>query len=50
MFCVVPARNKANAVFKTLTENISERCPATVLRTKENAMLYLDNESSFLLN
>jgi len=50
MFCVVPARNKANAVFKTLTENISERCPATVLRTKENAILYLDKESSFLLN
>lgn len=50
MFCVVPARNKANAVFKTLTEDVSEQCPATVLRTKENAILYLDNESSYLLN
>lgn len=50
MFCVVPARNKANAVYKTLNEEISEQCPATILRTKENAFLYLDNESSFFLN
>lgn len=50
MCCVVPARNKANAVFRTLTENISEQCPATILRTKENAVLYLDKESSYLLN
>jgi len=50
MFCVVPARNKANAVFKTLTEKVSEECPATILRTKEDAILYLDNESSFMIN
>lgn len=50
MFCVVPARNKARAVYKTLTEKVSEACPATILRTKENAILYLDNESSFMIN
>jgi glucosamine-6-phosphate deaminase len=50
MFCVVPARNKAKAVYKTLNENISEQCPATILRTKDNSVLFLDNESSFYLN
>lgn len=50
MFCVVPARNKANAVYKTLMEKVSEECPATILRTKKNAILYLDHESSFMIN
>lgn len=50
MFCIVPAKNKANAVYKTLTESVSEKCPASILRTKDDAVLYLDNESSFLLN
>ncbi|MDD2284984.1 MAG: glucosamine-6-phosphate deaminase [Paludibacter sp.] len=50
MFCVVPARNKANAVYKALTDTVSEALPATILRTKENAILYLDNESSFMIN
>lgn len=46
MFCVVPASNKADAVYRTLNENISEKCPATVLRKKDNVILYLDDESS----
>lgn len=46
MFCVVPATNKAEAVYRTLNEEISEKCPATILRTKDNVVLYLDNESS----
>ena len=50
MFCMVPTKFKAEAVFKTLNDPISEACPATILRTKENATLYLDNYSSSLLN
>lgn len=50
MFCMVPARNKAEAVFRTLNDKISEECPATILRTKEDAILYLDEESASLLH
>ncbi len=50
MFCMVPAKNKAEAVYRTLNEEISEKCPATILRTKEGAILYLDNDSASLLN
>lgn len=49
MFCMVPAKNKAEAVYHTLNDEISEKCPATILRTKEDAILYLDEESASLL-
>jgi glucosamine-6-phosphate deaminase len=49
MFCIVPASNKAEAVYRTLSEKIDERCPATILRTKNKAILYLDADSSALL-
>ena len=50
MFCMVPALNKAEAVYHTLNDEISEKCPATILRTKKDAILYLDEESASLLN
>lgn len=50
MFCIVPFKNKAKAVQETLSNDISEKCPATILRKKENSLLYLDNESSTLMN
>jgi glucosamine-6-phosphate deaminase len=50
MFCMVPAGNKAEAVYHTLNDGISEKCPASILRTKEDAILYLDKESASLLN
>ena len=46
MFCMVPAQNKAQAVYRTLNGEIHEECPATILRTKKNAILYLDSESA----
>lgn len=49
MFCMVPAINKAEAVYRTLHGEISEECPATVLRTKQRAILYLDREGASLL-
>ena len=49
LFCIVPAPTKANAVFETINGTIDEHCPASVLRTQENAILYLDSDSSSLL-
>ena len=46
MFCIVPFKNKANAVYNTLYGEISEKCPASILRKKENSCLYLDPESA----
>ncbi len=48
-FCIVPAPTKANAVKNTLTQDISEKVPATILRRHKNAVLYLDGDSSKLL-
>ena len=46
MFCVVPAATKADAVYNTLNLDVTDRCPATVLRTHENAFLYCDADSA----
>ena len=48
-FCVVPAKTKAQAVKRTLCGEISEECPATILRTLDGATMYLDNDSSELI-
>ena len=49
LFCIVPAPTKAKAVKETLTGKIDEHCPASILRTQDNAILYLDADSSALL-
>lgn len=49
LFCIVPAATKAEAVRRTLKEEVSETCPASVLRTREGAVLYLDPDSAALL-
>lgn len=49
LFCIVPAKTKANAVRATLCDAINEKCPATVLRRHKRAVLYLDSDSSSLL-
>lgn len=46
LFCVVPASTKAEAVRRMLTEPVSERCPASILREHPQATLYLDADSS----
>ena len=45
-FCTVPAEKKAQAVFHTLNEEISDNYPSTLLRKHPNAVLFLDNLSS----
>lgn len=49
LFCIVPAKTKAQAVKKTLQGEISEECPATILREHDSAVLYLDGDSASLL-
>ena len=49
LFCIVPAKTKANAVRATLCDEINEKCPATILRRHKRAVLYLDRDSSALL-
>ena len=49
LFCVVPAKTKAAAVLDTLTSDIGEHCPATILRTRRLAKMYLDPDSAALL-
>jgi glucosamine-6-phosphate deaminase len=49
LFCIVPAATKAVAVKETLTGAIDTHCPATILRLQDNAVLYLDDQSSKLL-
>lgn len=49
LYCIVPAKTKANAVERTVNGEITEDCPASVLRTHESATLYLDPDSASLL-
>jgi len=50
IYGVVPGGNKAQAVYNTLTCDIIEKYPSTILRTHPNTMLFLDKQSSSLLN
>lgn len=50
MYVTVPGPTKAKAVYKTLNDDISTKCPSTILRNYSNAILYLDKESASLLN
>lgn len=45
---VVPGPTKAEAVKKTIYDEISTDCPSTILRIHPNAKLFLDTESSQL--
>lgn len=46
MFCVVPTKNKAEAVKNMLTKDVNESCPASILRQKAGAKLYLEPDSA----
>lgn len=47
--CVVPDERKAEAVYNTLNAKISTVCPATILRTHPDCVLYLDEGSALKL-
>ena len=50
LFCMVPAKTKAWAVYHTIKDLVSETIPATCLRTHGNAVLYTDVESAGMLS
>lgn len=50
IYCMVPGKNKAKAVDRTLNVEIDEQCPASALRRHPNALLFLDKESCLSLN
>ncbi|KOP64689.1 glucosamine-6-phosphate deaminase [Bacillus sp. FJAT-18019] len=45
LFCIVPGASKRSAVQKTLYGDISEACPASILRRHPDCTLYVDQES-----
>lgn len=45
VFCMVPGKTKTEAVTRTVNDEISESCPATILRTHDNAIMYVDKDS-----
>lgn len=49
LICIVPNGRKAEAVRRTLTDTISEACPASILRLHDDATLFLDREAAALL-
>jgi glucosamine-6-phosphate deaminase len=46
VFAIVPGQNKAEAVRRTLYEEVSERYPSTILRRHPRAILFLDGDSA----
>lgn len=46
LICSVPGPRKAHIVKRSLSEPVSTRCPATILRTHPNTTLYLDRASA----
>lgn len=48
LFCIVPAPTKAWAVRQTLTGEVRQACPASILRRRRGAILYLDPDSAAL--
>ncbi len=49
LVCIVPGSRKAEAVRRTLREPVSEACPASILRTHDDAVLFLDRDAAALL-
>ena len=49
IFCIVPAAAKAEAVKGTVEGPVTEACPASILRTRKDAALWLDADSASLL-
>ena len=49
VYGIVPGKNKTNAVYNTLYKKINEQCPASALRTHQNAVLFLDEDSAALI-
>lgn len=48
LFCMVPGRHKAQAIYHTLVEAVSEKYPSTCLRLHPGTTLFIDQDSAEL--
>lgn len=46
LFCIVPTERKAEAVKNALEGPITEKCPASVIRLHDSAVLFLETDSA----
>ena len=46
LFCTVPAKTKAEAVYNTVNAEINEDVPATIMRNHKSAVMYCDKDSA----
>lgn len=49
IYCMVPGERKAEAIHNVLLGEICEKCPSSILRTAENAILFVDRDSASML-
>lgn len=49
LICSVPGKSKAQAIHKTVEEQISSSCPASIMQAHEKVDLFLDRDSASLL-
>lgn len=49
IFCMVPTKNKAEALRRTALDAVSPDVPSTILRTKKGACVYVDQDCFSLL-
>ncbi|MGB4398109.1 MAG: glucosamine-6-phosphate deaminase [Daejeonella sp.] len=49
VYAIVPGKFKANAINQTLSSEISEKYPSTILRRHEHAVLFIDEDSASTL-
>jgi glucosamine-6-phosphate deaminase len=45
-YAIVPGSFKANAIYHTITSEIGEEFPSTILRQHPHAMLFIDEQSA----
>lgn len=49
-YAIVPGERKADAIYHTLTDDIQENYPSTILRTHSNSILFIDEKSAVRVN
>ena len=45
IYCMVPGKTKAEAIWHTLTQPVTEDYPSTILKTHNSAILFVDEDS-----
>lgn len=49
LICIVPGKQKAQAIYDTLYGEISTECPASILRQHKRCKLFLDTDSASMI-